>query len=1073
MKNNVGRRNVTDFCKVPLCVSSLFLSSVVFALPAENSANNHLFSPALNGAVVENTIMNHVQQDKIKVEGKVLDENGEPVIGANVLVKGTTIGAITDFDGFFTLNVPSLKNPLRVTYLGYSELEVKPQAGKLMVITLKEDSETLEEVVVVGYGVQKKESVVGAVSQVQSESLIKSGNSDITSAIAGKLSGVLTMQQNGQPGSSSTDIVIRGVSSWNGSKPLVLVDGVERSFSDIDPNEVNTISVLKDASATAVFGAKGANGVIIVTTKRGVEGKPKLDFSASYGMQVPTRVPDHIDAYTTMSMYNEAVKNSGKYSMVMPQSVLDEYRHPSSRLNSLRYPDVDWFDLLTKEFASTVNANVNLRGGTKFVKYFASLGYTHEGTMFESFHQGHCDTRYRYDRLNYRVNLDFNLTNSTVFSFNVGGNLGVRNSPSKSPWEAMFQASTAMYPAYYPEWALEEVPDLYYPDATGIRLADTQDTNDNPYTLMNQGKFSRNTSSQLYTDLILKQNLDFITKGLSFTGKFSLSTNYSMQTLKADWNFPSYQLRFDRVGTNLNPWQRLDENNDIWVQPPLDINVGGLGGHNKNLYYEFSLNYNRKFGQHTVSGLLLMNRSKKNSGTDFAYYNEAWVARATYDYKHKYLFEMNLGYTGSERFAPSNRFGFFPSFALGWVPSEEKWFKENVKWMSKLKFRYSDGKVGSDSAPDRWLYMGEYTNSGSVIYEGKTPNFTAQWEEARKKDFGIEMGFFNNMITLGFDFFDEQRSKMLLTPRSTTPLIGNNGFKSLNKGEMKKHGLEIEAGFNKKTAYGLNYHLNAMISFNENRIIEKDDLPYAPDYQKDAGKAYGGQYSGVVTTGNGYYTSVDDIHNYVTPVKPSDLMVGDYRYLDYTGDGQITNLDLYPIEGSKYAPVSYSFGGGLSYKNFDFNILFQGNAGKWVTYNESFEIEFNQGCYRVHESQRDYWSPTNRGANHAALHFDESGTNKNFAWAGGSAYHGYKGMIQDRFWRKADYLRLKEIYLGYNVAPKFLNSLLGISKVTLYATANNVFTITNLVEGDPEASSFTKGFYPQMSTYKFGLKVHF
>ena len=1073
MKNKLGRRNVTSFCKVPLCVSSLFLSSVALAAPSENSVNSHLFSPALNGVAVQHSIMSHVQQDKIKIEGKVVDENGEPVIGANVLVKGTTIGAITDFDGLFTLNVPSLKSPLRITYLGYSELEVKPQAGKLMVITLKEDSETLEEVVVVGYGVQKKESVVGAVSQVQSETLIKSGNSDITSAIAGKLSGVLTMQQSGQPGSTSNEIVIRGVSSWNGSAPLVMVDGVERDFSDIDPNEVNTISVLKDASATAVFGAKGANGVIIVTTKRGVEGKPKLDFSGSYGMQVPTRVPDHIDAYTTMSMYNIGMKNMGRFSEVKTQQELNEYRNPSSRLNSLRYPDVNWFDMLTKDFASTVNANVNLRGGTSFVKYFASLGYTHEGSLFDSFHEGYCDTRYRYDRLNYRVNLDFNLTKSTTLSFNVGGNLGIKNSPSKSPWEAMYQTSSALYPAYYPEWALEEVPDMFYPDASGIRLSQTQDTNDNPYSILHQGKFSRNTSSQLYTDLILKQNLDFITKGLSFTGKFSLSTYYSMETLKANWTFPAYQLRFDRVGTNLNPWMREGESDDIWVQGPLDINVGGLGGFSKNLYYEFALNYNRKFGNHTVSGLVLMNRHKKNSGTAFAYYNEAWVARATYDYKHKYLTEINLGYTGSERFAPSNRFGFFPSFAIGWVPSEEKWFKENIKWMSKLKFRYSDGKVGSDSAPDRWLYISDYEKSGSHIYEGKTPNITAQWEEARKKDFGVEMAFLDNMITLGFDFFDEKRTNMLLNPRSTTPLIGNNGFKALNKGKMKKHGLEIEAGFNKTTAYDLNYRLNAMISFNENRILEKDDLPYAPEYQKDANKPYGGQNKGAVTTGNGYFTSVDDIHNYVTPADPSDMVVGDYRFLDYNGDGKLTDQDVYPIKGSQYAPIAYSFGGGFSYKNFDFNILFQGNAGKYVTFNESFEIEFNEGCYRVHESQLDYWSPTNLNANHATLRYIDSGKHPNYAWAGGDAYWGYKCMIQDRFWRKADYLRLKEIYLGYTFESKALKELLGISKVSVYSSANNVFTITNLVEGDPERKDFVKGFYPQMSTYKLGLKVHF
>lgn len=1066
MKNNKKvPRKVMALHKMPFYFSFLFF----FVIPSVSFATHDY-----TGEVFPYSNHLQPQQEKKNVEGKIVDEKGEPVIGANVVIKGTTMGIVTDIDGHFSLQVPSANSTLSVSYLGYKTIEIKATPGKLMVITLRENTEQLEEVVVVGYGVQKKESVAGAITQVGNESLMKAGTSDITSAIAGKLSGVLTIQQTGQPGNTTNEIIIRGVSSWNGSSPLVLVDGVERSFDDIDPNEVNTISVLKDASATAVFGAKGANGVILVTTKRGNEGKPKLDFSASYGMQIPTRIPDHTDSYTTMSMYNVAQMNQGNFQKLMSAEEMNEYRRPSSRLNTLRYPDVNWFDLLTREFAPIINANFNLRGGTNFVKYFASLGYTHEGSLFESFNEGYCDTRYKYDRINYRVNLDFDLTKSTVLSFNVGGNISIQNSPAKEPWEAMYQTSTAMFPAFYPAWVLEEVPDLDYPDATGQRLAATQDANDNPYTILNQGKFNEFTSSQLYTDLILKQDLDFITKGLSFNGKVSLSTYYKNKSLTADWNFPDYELYFDRIGSKLNPWKRTGESSDIWVQPPLDINVGGLEkGYYNNLYYELSLNYQRSFGNHNVSGLVLMNRSQKNTNTDFAYYNEAWVARATYDYKHKYLFEVNLGYTGSERFAPSNRFGFFPSFAVGWVPSEEKFFTDHIKWMNKLKFRYSDGKVGSDSASERWLYMEEYTKDGNYIYEGKVPNTTAQWEEARKRDFGVEMGFVNNLITLSVDLFDEKRTHMLLSTKSNTMLIGNNGFKQLNKGEMKKHGIEIEAGFNKTTAYGLKYHLKGMVSLNENRILAKDDLPYAPEYMKEINKPYGGLNEGVITTGNGYYTSIDDIHNYPGPAGPESLNVGDYRFLDYTGDGKITLLDQYPIPGTQYPPTTYSFGGGFSYKNFDFNILFQGNIGKYVKYNESFEIEFNQGSYRVHESQLDYWTPTNTNTNHSTLHYIESGSSPIFGWTGGDSYHGYSTWIQDRFWRKANYLRLKEIYVGYHFSPKYLKKLLGVSNVTIYASGNNVITFTKLVEGDPERKDFTKGFYPQMSTYKLGLKVAF
>ena len=563
---------------------------------------------------------------------------------------------------------------------------------------------------------------------------------------------------------------------------------------------------------------------------------------------------------------------------------------------------------------------------------------------------------------------------------------------------------------------------------------------------------------------------------MSFNGKVSLSTYYNNEVLKANKAIPIYELRFGNIGSGINPWFRQGQTGDeVYVDPTLDINVGGLqNGYYTNLYYEFSVNYNRTFGDHSVSALLLMNRQNKNTNTEFAYRNEAWVARATYDYRHRYLFEMNLGYTGSERFAPSNRFGFFPSFALGWVMSEEKWFKENVKWVSKLKFRYSDGKVGSDTASERWLYMSEYKKDGNYIYEGKIANATAQWEEARKKDFGIEIGLFDNMITLGMDLFDEQRTKMLLTPRSNTPLIGNSGFKQLNLGAMKKHGIEIEAGFKKKTSYGLGYNINAMISLNENRIIEKDDLPFAPEYKKDAGKAYGGEFQGSITTGNGHFNTIDDIHNYPTSSAIENMIPGDYRYLDYTADGKITDLDKYPIEGSLYPPCVYSFGGGLNYKNFSFNILFQGNVGKYVKYGEAFEIEYNGEAYRLHKSQLDYWTPLNHNANHNALRFIEGNAgNPLFGWAGGDTYHGYDIVLDGRSWRRADYLKLREIYIGYDFKNAAMKKTLGISNLTVYATGNNLLTFTKLVEGDPERRDFNKGFYPQMATYKLGMKLTF
>lgn len=1015
------------------------------------------------------------QSQPVELTGVVLDEKGEPVIGANVFVKGTTTGVITDIDGRFILKIPSAYSTLVISFIGYQTVEIKPGKRTHLSIELKEDTELLGEVVVVGYGVQEKESVVGAITQVGNKSLVQSGVSDVTAAIAGKLSGVLTMQQTGQPGSTANEIIIRGVSSWNGSKPLVMVDGVERDFSDLDPNEINTISVLKDASATAVFGAKGANGVILVTTKRGMESKPKLDFSVSYGIELPTRIPKHIDSYTTMQMYNVGLMNAGNFQDLTTQAVLNEYRNPSTPLNSIRYPDVNWFDVLARDFAPVTNANFNIRGGTNFVKYFASLGYYHQGSFFNSLNEGYCDTRYKFDRFNFRGNLDFNLTKTTVLSFNIGGDISIQNTPGEDPWRPVYQASSTLYPAYYPAWVLEQVPDTDYPDASGDRLAAAQsDARGNPYSALHQGKFNEYTSSKLFTDLILRQQLDRITPGLSFQAKVSLSTYYKNKSLTANWTIPQYTLDFDKIATNRNPWFRNEEGNETWTQPPLDINIGGLEkGYYNNLYYEFSLDYKRSFGKHQVTGLALMSRHQKNTGTDFAYYNESWVGRATYNFDKKYLVEVNLGYTGSERFAPSNRFGFFPSGAVGWVVSEEKFFKQAVPWINKLKFRYSDGKVGSDSADERWLYISDYSASGNYIYEGKVPNAYAQWEEARKRDLGIETAFWDNQITLSVDFFDEKRTHMLLNPQSNTMLIGNNGFKQLNKGSMKKHGMEVELGFNKLTSYGLSYNLKGIFGYNDNRIIYKDDLPYAPEYMKAAGKPYGAQLDGALVTGSGYYTSVDDIHNNTAPTTIDKINVGDYKFLDYTVDGKINVSDKYAIDGTLFPPVTFSFSGGFSYKNFDFTILFQGNAGKYVEYNETFETEFTGGSLRVHESQVDYWTPANPDANHSTLHYTGQGNPPLLSWGGGDAYNGYNIMLKDRFWRKADYIRLKEIYLGYNFKPDYLKRWVGISAVTVYASGNNLFTVTNLLEGDPERKDFTRGFYPQMSTYKLGLKVAF
>ena len=1014
-------------------------------------------------------------EQKKELSGTVKDSKGIALPGVTVVVKGTTVGTITDNDGKFRLQVPNDAKVIVFSFVGMKAQEILIAGKTIFNIVLEDLTVGIEDVVVVGYGFQKKESVVGAITQVGNESLMKSGTANITNAITGKLSGVLTMQQTGEPGSDDSEIIIRGLSSWNGSAPLVLVDGVERDFKDLDPNEINTISVLKDASATAVFGAKGANGVIIVTTKRGSLGKPTMSFSGSFGLEKATRTPEHIDSYTTMSLLNMAKMNNQQFTDLLPQNILDQYRNPSTPLNSLRYPNVNWFDQLTRPFSPTTNANFNISGGTRFVKYFCSLGYLYQGDLFDAYKNGYDDTRYWYHRFNYRTNVDFTLTKTTQLSLNVGGEIGIKNQPGAAPWRNLYATSPARYPAYFPAWVLEQVPDPDYPDDSGQRLAmNFGEYTGNPYTSMHNGSFNQYTDSKLFTDLILDQKLDFVTKGLSFRGKVSLSTYYMNRSLYASYSFPEYQLNYEKIGTGENPWFRLNQGNEVYEQAPLDISVGELqNDYYRDLYYEFALNYSNTFGNHSITALALMNRQQKNKGTEFAYYNEGLVGRATYDYSHKYLLEVNVGYTGSERFAPGNRFGFFPSGAFGWVVSEEKFMKNAAPWMSKLKLRYSDGLVGSDYASSRWLYMSDYFKDGSnYIREDKGANMNAKWEEARKRDVGVEVGLFKNQFTINIDLFDEYRNQMLLAPQSVTVIVGNS-FKDLNLGKMKKHGIEVELGFNKTTESNLNYFVKGIFGFNENRIIYKDDLPYAPDYTKAAGKPLGAQLNGVLLTGTGYFTSVNDIHNNPTPIDISKINLGDYKFLDFTADGMISSIDKYPIKGSTYPPITFSMSSGFSWKGFDFSFMFQGNVGKYVDFNQLYEAEFTKGNYRVHASQLDYWSPTNLDANHSTLHYYGSGYLDNLSWSTTSDAAGYSTIIENRFWRNADYLRLKEIYAGYTFNPKFMHRLTGISSLLVYATANNLWTLTNLIEGDPERKDFQQGFYPQMTSIKFGVKFGF
>ncbi|MDD4994271.1 MAG: SusC/RagA family TonB-linked outer membrane protein [Paludibacter sp.] len=1010
----------------------------------------------------------------LKVSGTVTDNNGEPIPGVSVVVKGSNIGTLTNANGNYSLSNIQKDGTLRFSFVGMKTLEIKIGNSTSYNIVLEDQAITIDDIVVVGYGARKKESVVGAISQVDNKALVQSGNSNITNAIAGKLVGVNTIQQQGIPGDNNAEITIRGLSSWNGSAPLTLVDGVERDFTGLDPNEISSISVLKDASATAVFGAKGANGVLVVTTKRGVIGKPKIEFSTSSGvMASASPLPKHVDSYTVVSARNTALMNLSQFSTLVSAQDLQEYKNPSTPLNAIRFPDVNYYDLLVKPAAPFSNTNFNISGGNNLFKYFCSLGTSYEGSYFRGTEFSGYNTEVNNRKYNYRINVDFNLTKSTTLSFNLGGDVQRRTGnlvDLNQSWAALANANTAKEAAIYPAWVLEQIPDPNYPNARGERVVWGTGYQATPLDFFSKQSFTEKIGTKLYSDIILNQQLSGITKGLSLKGKLSFNTYYQNQVTSISREEPqSYRLDFTQIGTTTNPWSQKGATDIVYVTPPPSVDVAGNGlqdGYYKDTYYELSLNYDRSFGEHNVTGLALINRQESDKAADFPYYNEGIVGRVTYDFALKYLLEVNVGYTGSERFGAGHKFGFFPSYAVGWVVSQEKFFEELAPWMNKLKFRYSDGLVGSDKASSRWLFNSQYNfGTGGYLYEDKIANPISQWEEARKRDLGVEIGVFNNLFTLSVDLYDEFRDKMLLTSQSVNFLVGND-FKDLNKGSIKKHGIEVELAFNKKVNKDFNYYLKGFFSFDENRVIYKEDLAYAPDYSKAAGKPIsyhtGNQLAG--TGDDGYFETMDQRHLYPTSSSWANLYLGSYKYIDYNGDGKIDNSDLVPNRGLAYPPIAASFSGGLEWKRFEFSFMFMGNFEKYIDYRGPLGMqELMQGNWYLHTPQLNYWTPTNESPTHSALNYKGADVN-----------------IDGLSWRSSDYVRLKEVYLSYNFNPAFLKRNLGISNLKIYLTGSNLLTFTTLIEGDPESKSQNVSgqpdgqlLYPQMKNCQLGLKLNF
>lgn len=1010
----------------------------------------------------------------VKVKGTVVDESSKPVAGVAVLVKGRPElgGTMTDEKGEFAFSVPS-NSTVQFSCIGYKLVE--KQAGKTLdwLITLPEESVALEGTVVVGYGVQRKESVVGAITQVKAEDLANTGTTNITNALAGKVSGLLIYSQNGAPGQNDATLLLRGLSSWNGSSPLVMVDGIERPMSMLSPTDISSISVLKDASATAVYGAKGANGVILVTTKTGSKGAPKFSVNVEQGLNTPMWTPEHVDAGTVTRMANIAYKNTQSFGSQFSDEIIKKYEDQS---DPMRYPDVHWYDLLQNKFATSTNADFTVSGGSDRVRYYLGVSYVHEGSIVKELYKG---TNFASDRINYRMNLDWDVTKSTLLAVKVGGvtNMAKRlASHDGSSWlfSTIYQSPTITFPAYYPAETLKKYPDPNYPDADSDRVGSNQGSKyENPYSALADPDYVKNVTNRLMLDIILTQKLDFITVGLSANAKFGMTSSYNRVAQKASANFAKWNINWAAYDAgNTDIWEIQDNSSSyVWNDKPFALTQDNSpSGVSFITYLEGSLNYRRKFARkHNVSALALYNQRQYNSGASFPKRTQSFVGRVTYDFKGKYLFEGNIGVTGSEQFSPDYRYGVFPSAAVGYIVSKEKFWKRAMPWWSTMKIRYSNGWVGSDAAKNSWLYYSSWTQTKGYYQEEAAANVTARWETAHKQDLGFEMGFLKDKLTVNVDLFDEKRNDMLMPP-VVTAFVGV-AYKDVNAGALKKHGFEVEVNWLNTTAGGFTYNIGGMVGLSENRITKYGDAPYAPEYQKYAGTPLKSARTGDQLIDDKFFGSIDELHGYPNyAAEWTNVVPGVYKFLDYVPDGKIAQSDLHVLKGSTYAPGVYSFNVGGAYKGLTFKMLCTGTVGKYINYKRVNIVPFYAGAYVIHKSHLNYWTPTNRDPDIPALSFSD----EMYAWGGGtSTYPGYNLAIPDFTWKRSDYLTVKEVMVSYRFSGPGIKRVLGVKHLAVGLVCNNLWTFSNFDDVDPQRLTTAANAYPTMRTLKLNVNLAF
>ena len=1029
-------------------------------------------------------------QKGFTVKGTVLDAEGLPVIGAGVTIKGTTAGAAADLDGNFTVAVPGEDAVLEVSALGYVTYEVRVGKQRNLKVILQEDAQSLEATVVVAYGTQTKATVTGALTTIDTKALVKAPVADVTNVLAGQMPGVATVQETGQPGEDYAKIYIRGVGSLSesASSPLILVDGVERPLNTVDPNEIENLSILKDAASTAVFGVRGANGVIIVTTKRGDAGKPKISASSITGVQMPLSYIQQSSSYDFARYYNVYQWNDGKTDkgLYFTPEAIEAYRTGS---DPIMFPNTDWNEeMFRKAFLQTKN-NINISGGSDKVRYFVSMGYMFQNGLLKRIPGVDYDNNYTYNRYNYRANLDFKLTETTDMHFNISGVIGDTHEPytdRDNIWTlTMLWAHPTASPGVVNGMPVTSVSTNALP--SGL-------TKWNGWEYYYMTGYTDKYKTTLGIDVTLNQKLDFITEGLSASVKGSYDASMSMkkyrtggsglhQTIEyASWNDDSglsiSDPDFDKtyvsiISSSEAPLQ--------WKDPSTDDD--------KSWYLEARLEYKRKFaGKHHVSGLLLYNQSRDYYPSKYEWLPRGyvgWVGRATYSYMDKYLFDVSAGYNGSENFAPGKtRYGLFPSASIGWVLTEEK-FMKSIDRLDYLKIRASIGKVGNDlGQSSRFMYMeGTWNDSGSYYfgvnksdgvprYELGTPgNEGITWETAVKSNIGLDFDAYHKRLHFSGDVFKEHRTGILVKPNSLPGVLAFTP-QNMNLGVVDNKGYEVEIGWNDHIG-DFTYNLNGNVTFARNKIIDMDEVEPQEAYQAQTGgstnrhllyifeRLY--QKSDFYTDANGVQRLNPDLPQPSTTVYPGDCM-----YKDLNGDHIVDGLDKmytgYPDRPEYVFGSNWKFG----YKGFNLALNWIAATNVSRVWNADYRIPFTNSGHRgllqmfAERSWIDNDNPWAPGREDGDL---PRFTKTNYPW----------NSEDSTLWTvDASYLRLKSASFGYTFTKGRLIKKLGIGSVGLMFTGYNILTFSKMTLQDPEAkSSSSSGTYPLVKTYNLALNVNF